>query len=584
MDVLGRCNHPRENDEPVLRPRSFARRCMRLSLAIAAAAGLAGCGAAAQRTAVFSDTLARPIDEAPARENALAVSQDAVSLDPTPSPPSLASYYAAAGSLDLRATGEDLFTPSSLDASLVAPPPAVAREQEWRTPKWTHMMAEATLLFGVQEFFYWTIMKPENVVDFDYGINGRSARARFVTFEAWRLDNNMYDTNALRHPAQGMANYLFARSNYLSVPSSYLFSIALSTAWEIAGEYRELVSVNDIVMTPATAMPIAESFAQMSAFFGLYDWMDRARPHWMRNLGAVWLEGPIWHDFRLGLEGGFRAGASGAAPSSRLALDTEIIRIPGYGLPGTGDHLMINGNFSQIVLRTGFDEGGLNDLLFFTRAALLTFYYKSITPDASRGYDIILGVSSAFEYSKHWLGPDHDTRWTRDQAAIAHLLGPTIDGRARHGKLELRAVIDLYGDFAMVRNYALTELQAAEGDENMKSSVVRERYHYALGMSGMARVMARYDRLEAGLQAQTDVFDSIEGLDRNQAQLMTDYNLRDSRKITRMWLSYELPVRYGSTNTRLGISFTERKREGTAGDYSDSTREHELLGGMLLAF
>ncbi|HWN68288.1 MAG TPA: hypothetical protein VNM90_11670, partial [Haliangium sp.] len=330
--------------------------------------------------------------------------------------------------------------------------------------------------------------------------------------------------------------------------------------------------------------PIAEAFAQMSAFFGLYDWLDRARPHWMRNLGAVWLEGPIWHDFRLGLEGGVRASASDTAPSSRLSLDTEIIRIPGYGLPGAGSHLMINGNFSQITLRTGFDEGGLNDLLFFARAALLTFYYKSITPDASRGYDIILGASSAFEYGMHWLAPAHDTTGTRDQTAIAHLVGPTIDGRLRHGKLELRAVIDLYADFAMLRNYALGELQAAEGEEGMQSSILREKYHYALGVSGMARVMARYDRIDAGLQVQTDVFDSIGGLDRYQARVTAEHDFRDSRKITRLWLSYELPMSQGDTTTRLGITATERKREGSSGEYVGSTRELELLGGLVLAF
>jgi hypothetical protein len=551
MDVLGLCNRPhRELDEPLLRPWSSMGPCVLLPLAIAAAtlpAGLAGCSAAAPNAPAFSDTMTRPIDSA-----------------------SGAGALSSAGASDA--------------AGLVAPSPAPSREQEWQTPRWPHMAAEATLLFSVQEFFYWTLMKPENVVDFDYGIDMRSFRARFLSFDAWRLDNNLYDTNALRHPAQGMANYLFARSNYLSVPSSYLFSFALSTGWELVGEYRELVSINDIVMTPGTAMPIAEAFAQMSAFFGLYDWLDTARPRWMRNLGAVWLEGPIWHDFRLGLEGGVRASDSGAAPTSRLAIDTEIIRIPGYGLPGTGSHLMMNGNFSQLALRTGFDDGGLNDLLFFARAALLTFYYKSITPDASRSYDVILGVSSAFEYGMHWLTPAHDTTGTRDQTAIAHLLGPTIDGRLRHGKLELRAVIDVYGDFAMVRNYALGELQAAEGEEGMKSSVRREKYHYALGVSGMARVMARYDRFDAGLQVQTDVFDSIEGLDRYQDRVTTDHDFRDSRKLTRLWLSYELPVRHGNTSARLGITATERKREGTAGEHADSTREHELLGGMVLAF
>lgn len=465
---------------------------------------------------------------------------------------------------------------------------ASLHDQALETPRWSYMLGEAVLLFGAQELVYWTLMKPENVVDFDYGLDWRSFRERFLSFDGWMLDNNMYDTNALRHPAQGMANYLFARSNTLSVPASYLFSFALSTSWELAGEFRELVSINDIVMTPGTAMPIAEAFAQMGAFLGLYDWLDSARPRWMRNLGAVWLDGPAWHDFRLVMAGGVRDHDAGTEGTTLVGLDTEIIRIPGYGQPGTARHLLLNGNYSQLALRGSFGSDGIDDFLFFAKAALLTYYRKSIasdgTPDGARGHDLILGVSSAFEYGKHWLGPAHDQGWSRDQTAIGHLLGPTIDGRLHHGDLDLRAVIDVYGDFAMLRNYAIGQLQAAVGDDTMKSSVLREGYHYALGVSAMGRAIARYQRVEAGLQLQYDLFDSIEGLDRYQSRITVDHDLDDSRTLTRAWLTCDLPLGHGATTTRLGLTVTDRRRAGTAGTYTDASREREYMGGMVLGF
>lgn len=476
------------------------------------------------------------------------------------------------------ASGEVFDFPSRLDERSSA---------EYRppyTPRWGTMIGEAVLLFGTQELIYWTLMKPENVVDFDYGIDWRSFRSRFMSFDGWRLDNNMYDTNALRHPAQGLANYLFARSNTLTVPSSYLFSFVLSTTWELVGEYRELVSINDMVMTPGTAMPIAEAFAQMGAFLGFYDWLDKARPRWMRNLGAVWLEGPIWHDFRLVMAGGVRDHDAGTEATSHIGLDTEIIRIAGYGQPGTASHLLMNGNFSQLALRGSFGEGGIDDFLFFARAALVTYYRKSISEDGSRGYDLILGASSAFEYGMHWVAPGHLHTSTRDQTAIGHLLGPTIDGRLHRGDLDLRAVIDVYGDFAMVRNYALGKLRAAEGEESMKSSVRRESYHYALGVTAMGRAMARYRGVEAGLQVQRDVFDSIEGLDRHQEDMVADHDLDDSRSLARAWLTYDLPLHHGGASARLGLTATDRRRSGTAGAYSDASREREYMAGLILGF
>jgi Domain of unknown function (DUF3943) len=60
--------------------------------------------------------------------------------------------------------------------------------------------------------------------------------------------------------------YLVARTNTLSIPASLLFAIAGSTLWELVGEFKEKVSINDMIVIPFAGMAIGEVFVQLGGF------------------------------------------------------------------------------------------------------------------------------------------------------------------------------------------------------------------------------------------------------------------------------------------------------------------------------
>ena len=64
-----------------------------------------------------------------------------------------------------------------------------------------------------------------------------------------RFDNNTNVTNNVLHPLAGSAYYGLSRANSLSVPAAAAFTFAGSAIWEGTLEWREKVSINDMVAT-----------------------------------------------------------------------------------------------------------------------------------------------------------------------------------------------------------------------------------------------------------------------------------------------------------------------------------------------
>src|SRR5262245_37659357 len=64
-----------------------------------------------------------------------------------------------------------------------------------------------------------------------------------------RFDNNTHVTNNVLHPLAGSAYYGLSRANGLSVTASTLYALAGSSIWEGLLEWREKVSINDMVAT-----------------------------------------------------------------------------------------------------------------------------------------------------------------------------------------------------------------------------------------------------------------------------------------------------------------------------------------------
>ncbi len=474
-------------------------------------------------------------------------------------------------------------------------------EEHPRDLHWGRMFVEGGVLFGILETFYW-LDKDANSFDFKYSIDARNLRERFITFRAWSLDDNYFNTNGWRHTAQGGLNYLFARSNGFSSVQSYMVSLGLSAAWEFFGEFKEEVSFNDIIMTPRSGAVVGESVWQLGVFFlrgnpnwfnqivgnaltggrGVFDYFDGKRTFHSDNVSSLGFDADITHRFELSLVGGVQMEPKQSDQGiARIGLETELIMIPGFDRPGRGRELRTAPSFTQIRVEATRNEREMIDFRAFARAAVTMWHRKDITRDGD-GWNLLYGLSSAYEYGFH-ASISRRLKRTRDRVAVAHLLGPTVDLTVHARGLRIRAVVDVYADFGLLRPFAMDAHRELFPDDEVRSTIVRDNYYHALGVTGAARIQVGYGPVEAGFSFQRDHFKSVQGIDRHQEDLVQDYSLYDERGEGRLWARYGFQLNRDLA-LELELAAELRDRSGHVKETEQDEHETRYLAGVQLAF
>lgn len=102
--------------------------------------------------------------------------------------------------------------------------------------------------------------KYENKVDWQYEYTWDDAQRKVK--DGWYWDPNNFNTNTLYHLYSGMTYYQIARSNYYSIAESLAWTFAGSFFWEFFGEWREQVSLNDMIFTPMLGAITGEALIQ----------------------------------------------------------------------------------------------------------------------------------------------------------------------------------------------------------------------------------------------------------------------------------------------------------------------------------
>ncbi len=474
-------------------------------------------------------------------------------------------------------------------------------EEHARDLHWGRMFVEAGVLFGILESVYW-FDKDANSFDFKYNIDARNLRERFVTFRAWSLDDNYFNTNGWRHTAQGGLNYLFARSNGFSSVQSYMVSLGLSAAWEFFGEFKEEVSFNDIVMTPRSGAVVGESVWQLGVFFlrgkpnwfntivgnaltggrGIFDYVDGKQTFHSDNSSSLGFDADITHRFELSLVGGTLYESGQPSQSiARIGLETELIMIPGFERPGRGRELRTAPSFTQIRVEATRNEREMIDFRAFARAAVTMWHRKDITRDGD-GWNLLYGLSSAYEYGFHASTMRRLAR-TRDRVAIAHLLGPTLDLTVHARGLRIRTIVDVYANFGLLRPFAMDAHREQFPDDEVRSTVVRDNYYHAIGVTGSARIQAGYGPVAAGFSHQRDHFKSVQGIDRHQEDLVQDYSLYDKRNESRLWARYGFDLNRDLA-LEIELAAELRDRSGRVKETKQDEHEQRYVAGLQLVF
>jgi hypothetical protein len=463
-------------------------------------------------------------------------------------------------------------------------------------PDYFRTAAEELTIFGLGLLQYQSTQS--NAQDWDVRIDWPGVRSKLL-WEASSFDDNKFDTNWLTHPAAGFLYYSSARGNRLGVLPSFAVSLLSSATWEELGELREQVAINDVVVTPISAVPLGESALQLGAFLhrgrqtpavvalgwllapwkSAHDAIDGVTPEGAYVVDDLGLPADVWHRFTLGGSVGTTAQQRGTRGYDvRGFFGTDLVTVPGYRRAGKRSELFSSGEVTSMRFRVGGSEDRLVDVLFAASALPAGWFWQETHLDAVgelRGSETLAGLHVAAEYTLH--DYDRDGRRAGDRLALVGLGGTLEESVYAHG-LRVSARLDILGDFAGVDAYALPEYQQARADQGLTSVLRKEHYYHALGGTVRSRLELASSRFDAGVEARFDGFRAIEHVDVDGA-LEDEVPAEDRRVAGRAWFGVS-PWKH----LRLFLAVERNQRAGTVGSVHASRREAGVHLGTELVF
>jgi hypothetical protein len=410
--------------------------------------------------------------------------------------------------------------------------------------------------------------------DWQFQHDFHSQMERIFGLKGWRFDSNEFKVN-WTHALAGGIYYELARSNNVSWLDSWLMTMAASTYWEAIVEWKEVISLNDQIMTGPGGFATGESWYQIGHYLahqpGLFQqalsflnpliklnhWLDRKEPT-IKSYAP-----PGWRDF--GMFAGVRHLATTGQSSetaSYFGFHTRLLGIPEYGKPGDIRETLTDTYWSDISLDYAVRNGRADETNFYMGAVPWGYFRQKIDDDL-QGYSLTIGLGSFFEYFKKRPIDPYDSvpvpvnqgidlhlerpRNFTDKLAILHIAGPVLDWTVFRLGLKLRTVAEAYFDFALVNSYALnaySELHHTlpfDTIEGMKTTVLYYGYHYAVGGTFSGKTDLEWRGLRAHALASFGAWSSVDIWDRFQAQVTNNAHLDDNRFRYLLGAGWKLP-------------------------------------------
>jgi hypothetical protein len=401
---------------------------------------------------------------------------------------------------------------------------------------------------------YWLLMN-RNVADWD---NPRPL-SRFDG-SAWVLDNNSIGVNFLGHPLMGGLTHGLARGNHHSVVGAFGYTFLTSFVWEFVIEFKEKVSVNDVLVTPGAGLPLGEFWYKLGLYLdtGHHDslaldvarWtlgipaaldrkLDGRAPPRVVTRDSLGFSASIWHQF------GVRYGVAEVETprDSRYArfevgVAGRLVTLPGYGRPSAFGRAFWTAEVSTLALETEASHHGSG--LRLTADTILIGYHAQRFRRVGvglRGEALTVGTSLGYEYQRSsanryasveraWAQPDPKLSYhapnRREQYGAFHLPGLAADFRWLTASAAFEGSIRLQPSFAGVGAPSFYDWAGSNLDERSKHILHRQGYFY--GWGGVANVGAKLSLgpLRAGFELLYGAYRSQDGLDRHSERLSVD--------------------------------------------------------------
>lgn len=467
--------------------------------------------------------------------------------------------------------------------------PDTHRDRDSTRPRYGLMAAETVGVLIPPTIWYWSNTNLQTE-DWDLHWNWTDWKTKLTSVDLVRFDTNRFAINTIRHPVGGALHYQVARANHFGILGSMLVDFTASAFWEYVVEFKENVSLNDLLVNTNAGLGIGEPLFEI----GRMRWDPN--PSWLRralafavsplagvhDLAGVGDESPDpLVSTKLALEAG--AGAvhfSGGAQRTegRLGLDIEVVGQPGYGQPGHGASRTRPGQWSRIAVDLRLGRGAAGDELtstrIRTRTTLMGRYERDID-DSGNGWGAFFGGASGFEYHTRRLADE----W--DRLALFHVVGPRLELTGYRGDLKLMWEAIAYGDFALVQAHVFGPVPPFMPVEPPTSVLRAQGYYYGLGPSFETRLSLEAGRWQAGIEGEADAYWSIDGRDRTEiGDSMDDpHDVTDQRVTARAIAGVDL-----MENVRLLVEGETVIRHGQWRDEERRTHERSMGATLSLSF
>lgn len=421
---------------------------------------------------------------------------------------------------------------------------------------------EISAILGLSTYNYYRLPKNKNpnFVDWDYESFPDSMKNR-LNNTALRFDDNGFSVNE-GHYYAGLAYYLTARTAGLSRLESLLVTLGASSFWEYISEYKEVVSINDQINTTLGGFILGETTFQMCKIFRVAktSYINSIMkdvcnaPHrgsnWLQNklkknnqmLFSETLESTpdIWAKLDLSVS---TVKTNVGGQTKTLNIRGQVISIPMFEEPGQVQEIITDTVFSELIFNKSI-SGNLDIFKIFAKTTLAAYYQKQLTQNNKgelNGYNLFIGPSVEFEVDESYYGKNEKDHRS-DFRGVAHILGSTIDLTGYYRGVKLRVVMDVYGDFAMIKSYAIDSYKDYRSDRSEVISSVLEKhgYYYALGSTQKIYFSLQNDPFEIGASLSSSSFKSIESHDRHEDLKTIDLNPSDKILNQKYWVAYEL--------------------------------------------
>lgn len=482
--------------------------------------------------------------------------------------------------------------------------------QEWLKvsairPKTSRGFLEMAALMTYSQARYW-IKYSRFIEDWQYALKWKDQKRRFFTTEALRFDSNAFYLN-WTHAFAGMLYYEFGRSNHLPWYRSLLFSTLGSLYWEYIVEWREIISINDNIMTGIGGYVLGESWFQMGRYFlntrnpvgRFFSWLN---PYLKINgyLDRHRLLPPYTHTFNPSAQDvyfflGYRSSPTSSINRNTgnlaLSLHSRLITEPVYGLPGKVDEKFFEPLYSQLDFDFMF-HGETREEMGATAKVVPAGRLVQKISDDRRGFSLYYGLGSGFflyvkrpvtEYDAGHIPVNKPEEFHfelprdfRDKLAAVNFLGPVADLRLYRGPWEFHLKLEAYPSFGMINAWAFNKYSVDHDVQGMKSTLTYYGYYYGFGPSFETLGEIRYRTFKLEASALYHRYRSVQGRDRFQSWLTDDSVIRDSRWQTVLSLEFKIP----GTGISLFASGQRVKRWGKIHEIEDRGLEKRYFLGL----